>query len=41
MATTPKISTNRLNMVDLFPTPLSYRLKSGIFKQRRTSVLFR
>ena len=41
MATTPKISTNRLNMVDLFPTPLSYRLKSGIFKPRRTSVLFR
>jgi hypothetical protein len=35
MATTPKISANRLNMVDPLPVPLSYGLKSGIFKPRR------
>ena len=33
MATTLKISANRLNMVDPLPTPLSYGLKSGIFKR--------
>jgi uncharacterized protein (TIGR00369 family) len=39
-ATTLKISTNRLNMVELFPTFVSYGLKSGIFKPRSASVLF-
>jgi hypothetical protein len=33
IATTLKISANRLNMVDPLPTPLSYGLKSGIFKR--------
>jgi hypothetical protein len=32
MAITLKISIKRLNIVDLFPTPLSYGPKSGIFK---------
>jgi uncharacterized protein (TIGR00369 family) len=32
MAITLKISIKRLNIVELFPTPLSYGLKSGIFK---------
>jgi|GraSoi2013_115cm_1033766.scaffolds.fasta_scaffold04486_1 hypothetical protein len=34
MATTLKTSTNRLNIVHLIPTPLSYGPKSGIFKPR-------
>ncbi len=33
-AITLKISANRLNMAALLPTPLSYGLKSGIFKPR-------
>jgi hypothetical protein len=32
MATTLKISANRLNMVDPLPAPQSYGFKSGIFK---------
>ncbi len=35
MAMTLKINTKRLNIVDLYPTPLSYGPKSGIFKPRR------
>ena len=34
MVITLKISTKRLNIVDLVPTPLSYGPKSGIFKPR-------
>ena len=34
MATTLKISANRLNMADPLPAPSSYGLKSGIFKPR-------
>jgi uncharacterized protein (TIGR00369 family) len=41
MATTLKISANRLNMVDPLPHPAFYGVKSGIFKPRRTSIPFR
>jgi hypothetical protein len=40
IATTLKIKNNRLNMVRPLPTRGPYRLKSGIFKPRRTSVHF-
>jgi hypothetical protein len=38
MAITLKISTKRLNIVDLVLTPLSYGPKSGIFKPRGAGV---
>ena len=41
MAITPRISANRLNMVDLLPKPVSYGLKPRIFKPREDSVPFR
>jgi hypothetical protein len=41
MAITLKISANRLKIVDLFPTAISYGLNSGIFKPRQATVAFR
>ena len=41
MAITLKTSANRLKMVDVFPTAISYGLKSGIFKPRKANVALR
>jgi uncharacterized protein (TIGR00369 family) len=38
MATTLKISANRVNMADPLPAPLSFGLELGIFKLRRARV---
>jgi hypothetical protein len=41
METTLKTNTNRLNIVHLIPTPISYGPKSGIFKPRSPMCRFR
>ena len=41
MATTPRISANRLYMPDLFPIRPSYGLGSGLFKPEDATVSFR